>query len=42
MFHMTDEDVRTRTGNKTFGAAAAAESPEDAVFFVQLVQKVDA
>ena len=40
MFHLTDEYVRTSTGNKTFGASAAADSPEDAAFFVQLVHKV--
>ena len=40
MFHLTDECVRTSTGNKTFGASAAADSPEDAAFFVQLVHKV--
>ena len=40
MFHLADEDSRSATGNKTFGAVAAADSPDDAAFFLELVQKV--
>ena len=40
MFHLADEDSRSATGNKTFGAVAAADSPDDAAFFLELVHKV--
>ena len=40
MFHLADEDSRSATGTKTFGAVAAADSPDDAAFFLELVHKV--
>lgn len=37
MMHLADEDVRTATGRKTFGAAAAAEAPEITRFYSWMV-----